>query len=227
MPPRFPLLALTLALASAHAAEDTPITGLYGKITGDVYTAPGGTFSVAIPVLPEFGGQVHDTENVVTFDDNLNTHASIACFPLDVSQKWEFESRGIREYLTYFYATFVLPDFQNRFPGATEEATLFVPGFLDGALLGFALLPGGSVFEGRDTIMGPSAGAPDVAKRGNLVFVKTGCVYVLSMELAERVTQHSVFHKTPAEENAMLRDRLMQLAGRMHFPPPKPATSTP
>lgn len=220
---RFVLIAAALIAAATTRAGDPTAPGLYGKVAGEVYTSPTGVYSVTIPVLPEFGGQVHDTENVVSFDDSLNTHASIACFPLDLSQKWEFESRGTRDYLAYFYANFVLPDFQGRYPGTTAEATLFVPAFLDGSLLGFVLLPGGSAFENRDSIAGPPAGEPAVAKRGNLLFVKSGCIFVLSVELAERVTQRSTFNKKPAEENEILRDRLMQLAGRIRFPPPKPA----
>jgi hypothetical protein len=223
---RILLIAAVLA-GFARAADEAATPGLYGKVEGEVYTAPGGAYSLTIPVLPEFGGQVHDTENVVTFDDSLNTHASIARFPFDMSQKWEYESRGIKEYLAYFYANFVLRDFQARYPGASAETTLFVAGFLDGTLLGYVLLPGGSVFEGRDSIVGPPTGEPAVAKRGNLLFVKSGCIYVLTIELAERITQRSVFNKTPQEENEILRDRLMQLAGRIRFPAPKPEPKKP
>jgi hypothetical protein len=224
---RFALTAAVLIMSSAVRADDSPASTLYGKVEGEVYTAPNGVYSVTIPVLPEFGGQVHDTENVVTFDDNVNTHASIACFPMDLTQKWDFESRGAREYLASFYAEFVLRDFQNRYPGTTAETTLFVPAFLDGSLLGFALLPGGSVFEGRDAIAGTPKGEPAVAKRGNLLFIKSGCIYVLSIELAERVTQRSVFIKKPAEEDEILRERLMKLAGRIRFPAPKVAPKAP
>jgi hypothetical protein len=223
MLPRILVPAIVLLLGPAARSEEAPAGGLYGKVAGDLYTAPGGTYSVTIPVLPEFGGQVHDTENVVTFDDSVSTHASIACFPFDMTQKWEFESRGPRDYLSYFYGDFVLHDFQTRYPGSTAEKTLFVPAFLDGSLLGFALLPGGSAFDHRDTIAGTPNGDPVVAKRGNLIFVKSGCVYVLSIELAERVTQRSVYNKKPDEENDILRDRLMQLAGRLRFAAPKPA----
>jgi len=215
--------AAVLALAAAAVAADTPKPGLYGQISGDVYTAPGGVYSVSIPVLPEFGGQVHDTETVVTFDDSVNTHASIACFPLDMTQKWEFETRGIRDYLAYFFANYVLPDFQARYPGASSEKAVFVPAFLDGSLIAYCLLPGGSAFENRDSVIGPPAGELPVAKRGNLLFVRTGYIYVVSIELAERITQRSVFNKTPDQENEILRERLLQLASRIHFPAPKPA----
>jgi hypothetical protein len=219
---RFALLAAVLLPAIAARADDTPTSTLYGKVSGEVYTAPHAIYSVTIPVLPEFGGQVHDTENVVTFDDNINTHASVACFPLDMTQKWDLDSRGAREFLTSFYSDFVLADFTKRYPGTTAEKTLFVPAYLDGALLGFVLLPGGSVFASQDIIANPAAGGPPVAKRGNLLFVHTDFLYVLSIELAERITQRSVFTKTPAEENDILRERLMKLAGSLRFPAPKP-----
>src|SRR5262245_26484487 len=110
---RVALLVLATALPAALVAQDAPPppASLYGKLTEGVYTSPGGIYRVTIPVLPELGGKVHDTENVVTFDDALNTHVSIACFPLDLSQKWELENRGARDYLAYFYTNFVLPDF--------------------------------------------------------------------------------------------------------------------
>jgi hypothetical protein len=218
-------LAIALAGAAAAPAQDTPAGGLYGKIKGNIYTAPGGIYKVTIPVLPELGGQIHDTENVVTFDDSISTHVSIASFPLDAAQKWEYDTRGVRDYLAYFYANFVLPDFQARYPGAKEETTLFVPEFMDGAVLGFALLPGGSFFEGRNNILDAPLDGPAVAKRGNLLFVRNGRVFVVTAELAERVTQRSVFHKTPKEENEILRTRLMDFVGRMEFPSPKTAAA--
>lgn len=224
--PRFALPAFAALVSCLSAAEPPPTAaGLNGSVNGDTYTAPGGTYSVAIPVLPEFGGQVHDTENVVTFDDNVNLHASIACFPLDLTQKWELETRGARDYLATFYAEFVLKDFQTRFPGTTAEATLFVPELNDGALFGFVLLPGGSAFAIRDTVEGGAPAETPAAKRGNLLFVKAGHLYVLSVELAERVTQHSIFHKTPKEEDEILRERLLKLAGNLRFAPPKTAAA--
>lgn len=214
------LAALTFALwaPAVLPAQPSPVPNLYGKIDGQTYVAPGGYFKIQIPVLPEFGGEVHDTENVVTFDDAVNTHLSIANFPLDMSLKWEFETRGARDFLTSFYSTFVISDFQVRYPTATTEGIQFHAGLLDGALLAFSLLPGGSFFEkATSLIVGPGT-KPAVAKRGSLLFVRNGRIFILSCELAERVTQRSVFQKTADEENEILRLRLIELAGRMQFP---------
>ncbi len=225
-PVRRATLALALlACAAVVRAQEAPASALYGKIKDNVYIAPGGLYKVAIPVLPELGGQVHDTENVVNFDDSISTHVSIASFPLDAAQKWEYDTRGVRDYLAYFYANFVLPDFQTRYHGAKEETTLFVPEFMDGAILGFTLLPGGSFFDGKNNILDAPPDGPAVAKRGNLLFVRNGRIYVVSTELAERVTQRSVFHKTPEEENKILRGRLMDFTARIEFPPPPKAPS--
>ena len=204
-------------------AVDVPIQGLYGTLKHDNYVAPGGIYSVRVPVLPELGGEITDTDSVVTFDDSVSTHISLASFPLDMSQKWDLTEKGLRDYLSAFYVTYVLTDFQTRFPGSTAEATLFVPELMDGSLMGFALLPGGSAFANQLTVgPGPEEPAP-VAKRGNLLFVRGERIYVISIELAERVTQRKFFNKTPEEENTILRERLIQFAGRIQFPAPKPA----
>jgi hypothetical protein len=212
-----------LGLAAFGQAEAPALPGLYGKVTGDYYAPPGGHYRVRIPVLPELGGQVHDTENVVIFDDGVGTHISLASIPLDVSLKWEFETRGTKEFLAFFFANYVAPDFANRFPGAKIEASYYVPELRDGSLLAYLLLPGGSFFESRNAILDTPAETPAVAKRGNLLFVRDSRVFVASIELAERVTQKSVFRKTPEQENEILRERLVNFAARIEFPVPKPA----
>ena len=227
MSPRLPVLIAASFFILGMLAAQTQTTGsLYGKIDGSTYIAPSGTFKVQVPVLPEFGGEVHDTENSVTFDDAVSTHISIASFPLDVSMKWEFETRGTRDFLSYFYANYVLADFKARFPGANTEGAQFLPGVRDGALLVALLLPGGSVFENKSNVLDGPITAPAVAKRGNLLFVRDGRIVILSSELAERVTQRSVYQKTPEQENEILRHRLIELTSRMEFPT-KPASKKP
>jgi len=218
--------AIFTILTVTVLAQQPGAPGLYGRLEGDSYVSPTGAFKVQVPVLPELGGEIQDTENVVTFDDPFNTHISIACFPLDATQKWEFETRGTREYLEYFYATFVAPDFIHRFPGTTTEAGQFVPQLLGGTLALYTLLPGGSVFAGRNQIVDAPPAGPVVAKRGTLLFVHDDHIFALSIELAERVTQPRVFHKTPEEENELLRNRLIELAGRMQFTARPPAAKS-
>ena len=180
---------------------------------------------MTIPVLPELGGSVFDTENVVTFGDDFKTHVSVAVFAQDTTQHWENETRGRQDYLVYFFSTYVMPDFQQRSPGAKIESARFLPGIKDGALIVYTLLPGGSMFADRISLTGD----PDpslVAKRGNLLFVKNDHVFVISTELAERVLEHSTYHKTTAEEDEVLRSRLLALLGSIEVSrPPASAES--
>ncbi len=212
------IFTAALGLPAALWTQTPTPSNLYGKLDGQTYVAPGGFYKVSVPVLPEFGGEIHDTENVVTFDDEVSTHVSIANFPLDISLKWEFETRGPRDFLSYFYANYVFSEFQSRYPGTATDGVQFLPGLNGGALLVFVQLPGGSFFAGKASVLDDPVSAPVVAKRGNLLFVRAGRVYILSHELAERVTQRSVFQKTPEQENEILRSRLIELTGRMQFP---------
>lgn len=198
--------------------------GLAGTIADGTYASATGEFKVPVLVLPELGGVVTDTENVVTFHDDFNVHISIACFEQDAAQKWELDTRGRRDYLLYFFNEFVLSDFQRRFPGSKIESARFVPELQDGALIAYALLPSGSFFEDRNSILANPSTPPVTAKRGTLLFVRHGHIYILSTELAERATQRSTYSQTPEKENALLADRLIALTGRLIFPAPKPRT---
>jgi hypothetical protein len=225
---RSALVALAFLLVCCGLrAQVPPATGYFGRLEGEYYTAPGNIYRFPIPIMPQFGGQVQDTENVVTFDDPLGLHLSIASFPLDLSQKWEWETRGAREYLAYFHTTFVLADFLQRYPDAHDESSIFVPDLYNGTLIVFSLLPGGSAFEERSSVLGTPVREPAVAKRGTLLFVRDGRIFVLSLELAERVTQRATFHLKPEEENALLRDRLITHARRLEFPRPAGARPQP
>ena len=86
----------------------------------------------------------------------------------------------------------------------------------------YALLPGGSSFEKNVSLLGTPPASPAVAKRGTLLFVRNRYIYIISTELAERVTQRSTYQQTTENENASLSTRLTALAGRLVFPPPKP-----
>ena len=212
-------VAACTLLASATFAQSA---GLAGKMEGDTYVSATGEFKVLAPVLRELGGNITDTDNVVTFSDSYNTHVSIACFPQDAAQRWEAETRGRRDYLLYFFTEFVLPDFAKRFPGSRIESARFLPELQDGALIAYALLPGGSHFEDKNKVLDAAPATPVVAKRGTLLFVRRGYVYVLSTELAERATERSTYKLTAEKENALLSERLTTLAGRLVFTGPKP-----
>ena len=218
------LAAIFLSAVATMTAQpaDGDLPPLVGHIQDKSYVSPSGAFRVEIPVLPELGGVVTDTENVVTFQDGVATHDSIACFTMDATQRWEDETRGRKDYLVWFFTNTVHSDFQQRFPGAKIESAKFRPGVMDGALITFTLLPGGSMFADRVTISGGDE--PPVAKRGNLLFVRNERVYIISIELAEKVLERSTWDKKPAQEDEVLTKRLLDLLAKISYTtPPKAA----
>jgi len=211
-------LALLLTLASTLVVQ---AQGLAGKIEGKSYVSPTGIFKVVIPVLPELGGEITDTPNVVTFQDDFNVHVSIAAFPQDATQRWELSTRGVKDYLIYFFSNFVLADFRQSFEGAQIESAKFIPGLQDGALLTYLLVPGGTMFA--DRVPRLTADRLPVAKRGNLLFVRNGHIIVVSTELAERVIEGRSYTKTTAEEDEILRNRLNDIVSKITFAKPPAA----
>ncbi|MEJ1972003.1 MAG: hypothetical protein WDM96_05830 [Lacunisphaera sp.] len=212
----------SLFLVCALAAVTVRAAPLVGRMEGDTYVSPTGEFRIRAPVLPELGGTIEDNSSVVTFHDDFGTHLSIACFDLDATQRWEFETRGLRDYLLYFFTDIVLANFKSRFPGSSIESARFLPDLAGGALIAYALLPGGSNFEEASRVAGGPPPAPVIAKRGSLLFVHHRHVYVLSLELAERATQRNSYHLTTQQEDDQLSTRLTAAAGRMTFTDDKP-----
>jgi len=215
------LPAQTAAGAGSASGEslELPPAQLYGRIDGDTYISPTGAFWIKIPVLPALGGAVNDTPNLVTFDDDFSVHCSVGAFPLSPELQAEFDSRGTQGFLIYFFTKLVMPDFAARCPGANIEDTgVFLPQFQGGAMLIFATLPNGSFFAPRAAIWTPPG--PLVAKYGNLCFVKNHHVFVISMELAERSLQRLTYNLTTAQENALLKQRLLAIVARMEFNAP-------
>jgi hypothetical protein len=222
------MFRFTLALiVTTFTAVVVHAQGLEGKIEGKSYVSPTGIFKVVIPVLPELGGDITDTPNVVTFQDDFNVHVSIAAFPQDATQRWELSTRGLKDYLIYFFSNFVLSDFKQTFEGAQIESAKFVPGLLDGSLLTYLLIPGGTMFGGRVPQL--SADRVPVAKRGNLLFVRNAHIFVISIELAERVIEGRSYNKTTTEEDEILRQRLTDIVNKISFAKPpvaEPAKET-
>ena len=207
------------ALATASAgAQDAPATGLLGTVNGQFYTSPTGAFTVEIPVLPELGGVIHDTQNVVTFHDSFGLQLTLAAFSQDATLKWELSTRGTKDYLVYFFGSYALPDFKQFCPRTTIESAAFSPDLLDGVLFTYILLPGGSMFTDHLVFAQPTE--PPVAKRGNALFVKNGFTFVISTELSERITEGAHYNKTPAEEDQILRARLLGIIKKLQFPAP-------
>jgi hypothetical protein len=206
------LTALTAFAPRAYAQE------LVGKVDGKNYLSPTGLFRIAIPVLPELGGGITDTPNVVTFQDAFNLHVSIAAFEQDATQRWELSTRGVKDYLVYFFSNFILADFKQAFAGAKIESAKFLPGMLEGALLTYILVPDGTMF--RDRVAQISAEIVPVAKRGNLLFVRNGHIFVITTELAERVIEGRTYQKTTEEEDEILRNRLIDIVNKIAFAKP-------
>lgn len=211
-------LFFALLAASALRAQPAPLLGL---IKDKTYISAHGVFRVPLPVLPEAGGRIVDNENVVTFDDDFRTHLSIAAFPFSRVQRWEFETRGVKDYLIFFFQNFVQPDLQDRFPGSKIESARFVPSIQGGALLVYTLHPGGSYFEPKSALGPPSD--PVLAKRGNLCFIHNEHVFIISSELAERATERSTWQKSTEEEDELLRQRLIDIVSGMVFQAPPPS----
>ena len=219
-----PLFAQTATAPSADepATVPPPAPQIYGTVVGDTYTSPTGVFQIKIPVLAQLGGTIVDSPNSVTFVDDFEINISISAFPLSRELKWEYETRGTKDFLAYFFTNAAMPDFASQFPGARmEDNGLYLPKFQDGSMLIFTLLPGGSHFESQVTLFGRHA--PLVAKRGNLCFVKNGYIFIVGMELAERILEHSTYNKPVEQENVQLRDRLMDVVRRMTFLKPPEA----
>ncbi len=218
------MFRITLALFLATLTHLAQAQGLQGKVEGKTYVSPTGTFKVVIPVLPELGGDITDTPNVVTFQDDFNVHVSIASFQQDATQRWELSTRGLKDYLIYFFSNFVLADFKQAFQGVQIESAKFIPGMLEGSLLTYILVPGGTMF--RDRVPQLSADRVPVAKRGNLLFVRNGHIFVITTELAERVIEGKTYSKTTAEEDELLRNRLNDIVGKITFAKPPAADAT-
>jgi len=222
----FLLFAACTAALPMHG-EDVAIP-LVGSVQGDTYISPTGAFRITIPVAYELGGSITDTANVVTFQDPFSSFITIVAFPQDTTEKWELETRGRKDYLVNFFQQHVIPDFQHSFKNVQIPSTAhFLPSMLDGALLTYMLLPGGSMFNDPEHQIADPA-SPPVAKRGNLIFVHNGFIFVISTELAERVTEGSAYHQTSAAEDDLLKDRLVDIVSRMRFTPrPAAAASSP
>jgi hypothetical protein len=217
------LAALALAGPGLATTEETE-GRLVGRLENGRYHAPCGLFTVPVPALSGFQAEIIDNEEVVVFRDTVGTLLTIACFKMPLDQKWEYETSTPRDYAMHFFREFILPDLAMHFPGSRIESARFLHDVRGGALLVYTLMPGGSAFE-LDPLLRALPDAPTpVAKRGNLIFVYSDHVFVLSTELAERVTQHATYALSPEQEDQRLRARLLETVEKMEFfpPPAKP-----
>lgn len=220
---RFAIVLLAAAPALRAQGDAPP---LQGRVDNGIYTAPTGSYRIPVPVEPELGGTIIDTENLTVFSDDYSTYITITALPMDAAQKWELEVRGLKSYLAYYFENSVLPEFKRVVPGTREEETgIFLSASLGGSLVTYALLPGGSMFTSKTPSVFRTA--PPTAKRGYLIFVKDNFVYVISAEMAERALEGSAYAVSDREEDLLLRQRLLQIAGKMQFLIPPPAKAAP
>jgi len=190
------------------------------------YIAPTGAYRIRIPVYPELGGEINDTQNVATFQDAFGEHYSIGAFPMNGEFLAKDATRGRKDFLDWFFQNYIEADFHRSIPATTHEPNArFNAGTQGGALFTILNIPNGSVYMDRVFVFPPKT--PVIAKRGNLLFVRDGYLFVLSTELYERVFEHSTWNKTPAEEEAILRQRLNDLLAHMVFTKPSASATTP
>src|ERR1041384_3586117 len=78
------------------------------------------------------------------------------------TRRWELSTRGLKDYLIYFFSNFVLADFKQSFEGVQIESAKFgpMPGVQDGALITFILIPGGTMFAYKVPALGTGAERP-------------------------------------------------------------------
>lgn len=213
---------LAASAALPLKAQDEAHKVLAGSVDGKVYASPTGAFSIEIPVLPDLGGVITDTKNVVTFHDSFGLQLTVGAFAQDATLKWELSTRGTKDYLIYFFGSYVMSDLKRFCPATSIESAGFSAELQDGTLFTYVLMPGGSMFADHIVFGQPST--PPVAKRGNAVFVRNGYTFVISTELSERVTEGSHYSKSAEDENHILRTRLLGVIKKMQFPktiPPK------
>jgi hypothetical protein len=81
------------------------------------------------------------------------------------------------------------------------------------------------MFANKVPALGTDGRVP-IAKRGNILFVRNGHIFVISTELTERVIEGRTYKKTTVEEDDILRQRLNDVIAKMQFAAP-PASATP
>ncbi|HEY5550969.1 MAG TPA: hypothetical protein VIK52_03715, partial [Opitutaceae bacterium] len=199
---------------------------LRGRVENGRYYAPSNAFDVAIPTLVGDRPLILDNPNIVVFRDDIRTMLTIAAIEMAPIDKWELETTSSREFLITFFRSNVLEDYKEAFPGTSVEGAVLLNDLEGGALLVTTLHPNGSAFETDPIVRNDPATPPPVAKRGNLIFCHGGHVYVLSTELADRVTESSTYATDTATEDRILRERLVEIYSHIRFPDSPPETPT-
>jgi hypothetical protein len=208
--------AVTLLIA-LHLGAQPNDTSLLGRIEDNRYIAPHGNYSITLPVQIDLQGTVSDTPEVVTFQDDFRIHASVACFKMESPHDREIQTRGRRDFLIWFFRQQVQTQFQLRFPGSKIDEARYMPEVLEGTLIVFNSLPNGTMFT-KPAGLTHSSEKQAIAKRGNLLFLNKRSLYVVSIELAELLSQDENTASADREEDhTRLRKELLDLVGRITF----------
>lgn len=199
---------------------------LRGRLENGRYYAPSSAFDIAVPTLVGDRPLILDNPNIVVFRDDIRTMLTIAAIPMAPFDKWELETTSRREFLITFFREVVLSDLREAFPGTSVEGALLLNDLEGGSLLVTTLHPDGSAFEVDPIVRNDPATPPPVAKRGNLLFHHGDFIYVISSELADRVTESSTYSTDTATEDRILRDRLVEIYSHIRFPDSPPEAPT-
>jgi|GEM_PF-263611 len=210
---------------AASAPAPAPARRLHGRIEAERYFAPGDLYSVPLPVFHGTDSAVMDTAEIVVFKDKVSTLLTIAAFKMPAYEKWRFEGMEPKEYFIEFFRDSILRDYRHEFPESSIESARYLPEVFAGAMVAFTRMPGGSAFVPPPPA-NPLAPAP-VAKRGHLVFIRNGYIYVVAIELAERVTQPTAYKLTTQEEDRLLFGRLVTVLEALRFGPEVQAAPIP
>ena len=203
-----------------ETAALTETAKLSGQVADGIYCAPSGAYTVPVPLLHGEAAVIMDTDTVVVFKDKRSVLLTLAAFPMPAFEQWEYRTQGPRDYLIAFFRDNILRDYTKAFPESRVESVKFIPDYNGGTLLAYTLMPGGSAFDPDPAAAAQEGHTPAVAKRGHLVFVRNNRVFVLAIELAERVTQQSQYTLTTADEDRALLDRLATVVTAMKIPAP-------
>ena len=221
---------LVAAVAGAQTVTDTPPAPapldspvveepkLSGQVENGIYRAPSGAYAVPVPKLHGDAATIMDTDTIVVFKDKVSVLLTIAAFPMPAFARWQYQINTPRDYLVAFFRDNILRDYTNEFPESRVENVKFLPEYHGGTLLAYTVMPGGSAFDLDPASAALPLHAPGVAKRGHLVFVKNDVVFVLAIELAERVTKQSEYHLSTADEDRILLERLLLVVTAMQIP---------
>lgn len=181
-----------------------------------IYEAPNGEFALKIPVLGELGGQVREFNGGVLFFDAFTTHIAVLHIPMDATQRWELSTQGAKDYLVNFFAGAILPQYRSTGKEITVQSAKFLPSRNNGTVLTYTIQDGGSFFNNRLAFFGESDVLPK-AKRGHMVFIKNEALVVISVELGEKSTERSLYKATQAEEDEVLKNRLIEISDSIVF----------